>query len=77
MEVHNFVYRDGTISAEVRSGENAYVVIITDEATFYCSCMDAFMTKNGNCKHIKHLLEYIKGSEYLDEIRAHHKRESV
>lgn len=67
MEVANVVFRDGTLSAEVRSGENAYVAIITDDADFYCSCLDAFMTKNGNCKHLKFLIEYLKGVEYLQK----------
>ncbi len=65
MEVVNIVSRDGSLSAEVKSGENSYVVIITDDPELYCSCLDAFMTKNGNCKHLKFLLERLRERAYM------------
>ncbi len=67
MELVNIVSRDGSLSAEVKSGENSYVVIITDDPKLYCSCLAEFMTKNGNCKHLDFLLERLRERAYLWE----------
>lgn len=57
MEVGEITNQDGTLSAEiVGSNGNSYVVIITEEGDFYCSCLDAFMRKR-RCKHIGFLLD--------------------